>query len=90
MEAEYITLYQTMRYFLSLFIIIKEIEFIIELQGENQKVLWSIFEYLITVREDNQGAVTLAVPLQIRPYTKHITTKYHHFRIFVANGDVEI
>ena len=47
MEAEYITLYQTMRYFLSLFILIKEIEFIIELQGENQKYFTAPSDFLL-------------------------------------------
>ena len=26
----------------------------------------------------------------MRPCTKHIAIKYHHFRSFIANGDVEI
>ena len=26
----------------------------------------------------------------MQPRTKHIAIKYHHLRIFVANGDVEI
>ena len=34
--------------------------------------------------------MALAVALQIKPRTKHIAIKYHHFCIFITNGDVEI
>ena len=44
----------------------------------------------VTVHEYNQGAITLAVDLQIRPFTKHTTIKHHHFWSFITNGDIEI
>ena len=50
----------------------------------------SLFENPVTVYKDNQGAIAVAVSLQIRPHTKHIAIKYHHFWTFVKNGDVEI
>ena len=53
-------------------------------------MLCSIFKNPVTVYEDNQGVITLTVSPQIRHRTKHITIKYHHFRCFVVNGDVEI
>ena len=77
---------------LTFLIIIQEIEFILKLQGETPTVLCSLSENPltpVTVYEDNQGAITLAFPPQIRPRTKHIAIKYHHFRSFVKNGDVK-
>ena len=65
----------------------KEIELVLKLQGDTPEVLCSIFEHTV---KDNQGAIALAVYLQIRPWMKHIAIKYHHFRIFVTNGDVKI
>jgi hypothetical protein len=40
--------------------------------------------------DDNSGAVELAKVPQMRPPTKHINTKYHHFRKFVADGLIKI
>ena len=34
--------------------------------------------------------IALTVPLEIKPCTKHITIKYHHFQIFFTKGDVSI
>ena len=44
----------------------------------------------VTPRKDNQEEVAFPVAPQIRPCIKLIAIKYHHFRIFVANVDVEI
>ena len=43
-----------------------------------------------TVFEDNNGALELANVPKIRPRTKHIAIKYHHFRTYVQQGDVRI
>ena len=40
--------------------------------------------------EDNSGAVELANVPKMRPRTKHINTKYHHFRAYVAQGFVKV
>ena len=69
--------------------LMKKIEFVIELQEDNTKVLCSIFEKLVTVHKDNKGATTLAVAPQMRPHTKYIMIKDHKFWSFVANSDVE-
>ena len=45
------------------------------------------------VFEDNSGAVELATstkPPKMRPRTKHINTKYHHFRDKVLDGTLQI
>jgi hypothetical protein len=43
-----------------------------------------------TVFEDNKGCVELANAPKMRPRTKHIALKYHHFRSHVASGDIKI
>ena len=43
-----------------------------------------------TVYEDNRGALELAREPKFRPRTKHIATKYHHFRNAVAKGQIKI
>ncbi len=43
-----------------------------------------------TIFEDNQGCVELANAPKLRPRTKHIGLKYHHFRSHVARGDIKI
>ena len=40
--------------------------------------------------EDNSGALTLARAPAMRPHTKHINVKYHHFRTHVAEGTLDI
>ena len=68
----------------------KEIEFLLELKGYTPTVLCSIFENPVSGFEDNQGAISLTVSRQMQPRTKHIKRKYHYFRSFFLNGDVEI
>jgi hypothetical protein len=43
-----------------------------------------------TIFEDNRGSVELANAPKMRPCTKHIALKYHHFRSHVASGDIKI
>jgi hypothetical protein len=43
-----------------------------------------------TIFEDNQGCVELANAPKLRPRTKHISLKYHHFHSHVARGDIKI
>ena len=84
---------QAMREILPFVTIMKEIEFVLKLQGDALTVLCIIFEKLVmhvTVYGDNQGSVALAISLQMKPLTNHIAIKYHHFRSFVANGDIKI
>ena len=40
--------------------------------------------------EDNSGALELARLPKMRPRTKHINVKYHHFREAVASGKISI
>ena len=43
-----------------------------------------------TMFEDNSGDLILAKSPSMRPRTKHINIKYHHFRMHVASGTVDI
>jgi hypothetical protein len=40
--------------------------------------------------KDNSGALELARLPKIRPWTKHINIKYHHFREYVHLGLIEM
>jgi hypothetical protein len=42
------------------------------------------------VFEDNNGALEMAKTPKLRPRTKHINVKYHHFREAVHNGAITI
>ncbi len=43
-----------------------------------------------TIFENNRGCVDLANAPKLRPRTKHIGLKYHHFRSHVASGAIKI
>ena len=90
METEYIDIYQEIRKILPFVILMEKIEFVIKLQRDTLTVLYSIFEDTVTVYKENQGAVSLAISLQMQPCTKHITIMYHHFQSFIVNSDVDI
>ena len=40
--------------------------------------------------EDNSGAFELARIHKLRPRTKHINTKFHHFRQYVREGHIKV
>ena len=40
--------------------------------------------------EDNTGALELAKVPKMRPRTKHINIKYHHFREHVQQGTIKV
>jgi hypothetical protein len=42
------------------------------------------------VFEDNSGALEMAKTHKMRPITKHMNIKYHHFREAVQNGQITI
>ena len=42
------------------------------------------------VFEDNRSCIKVAEIPKFTPKTKHISTKYHHFRSFVADGSIQI
>jgi hypothetical protein len=42
------------------------------------------------VFEDNSGALAMAQTPKLRPRTKHLNLKYHHFREAVSDGRISI
>ena len=82
-EAEYIALSQSMRDVLPLIELIKEVNMVLQIEGQTPAVHCSVFE-------DNNGALELAKCPKMRPRTKHIALKYHHFRSAVRNKQVRI
>jgi hypothetical protein len=83
-EAEYIALSQSLREVTSLFAILEELKQAIPgLNVELPRVHCTAFE-------DNSGAIEMARCPKMRPRTKHLNIKYHHFRQAVAEEKIEI
>ena len=40
--------------------------------------------------EDNSGAIEMAKVPKMRPRTKHLNIKLHHFRDYITRGDIKI
>ena len=70
--------------------LIKDIGFEPKIQGYTPALLCSLLKNLFIVHEDSKGAIALQFAPQMQPRTKNIAIKCHHFRSFVANGDVDI
>ena len=83
-ESEYISLSQCLRQTIPLMRLVDEIKAKLEIPMDTiPKVKCKLFE-------DNSGAVELANVPKMRPRTKHINTKYHHFRSYVAKGFIKV
>jgi hypothetical protein len=83
-ESEYIALSQCLRQTIPMMRLVEEI----------QQQMNIPMDIIPTVRcklfEDNTGAIELANVPKMRPRTKHINTKYHHFRAYVAQGFIKV
>ena len=82
-EAEYIALSQAMR----------EVIPLRRLMGELATVVGFKLKEVVThstVFEDNKGCIDLANSPKMRPRTRHIATRYHHFREHVRQGQIRI
>ena len=83
-EAEYIAMSQAMREVLPMMALMQEAAEVGVLPAaEVPKVHCKVFE-------DNSGAIEIARLPKIRPRTKHLNIKYHHFRDQVARGRITI
>ena len=82
-EAEYIALSQAMRDVIPAMSLIEELNKQLKLKKKEATVRCTLFE-------DNNGALELAKAPKMRPRTKHIAIKYHHFRSHVQSGAVDI
>ena len=87
MEEEYIVIYQATGGALPFVSLRREIEFILQLQQDTPKVLFSILKKVM-VHEDNQRSDEIVVALQIQYHNKHTAINYYHFRSFATKCDV--
>jgi hypothetical protein len=83
-ESEYIALSSALREVILL------IRLINELKAAGVPVPHDIPKVHCKVFEDNSGALEMAKSPKLRPQTKHINLKYHHFREAVEQGDISI
>jgi len=83
-EAEYIALSQSMREVLPIMWLLEEAKHHgVPVLNARPKVHCKVFE-------DNAGAIEIANVPKMRPRTKHLNIKYHHFREEVKKGNVSI
>ena len=80
-EAEYIALSQSLRDVLPLISLLRELKQSIPFEPSTPVIH-------CTVHEDNKGCIDLVEAPKVRPRTKHISLKYHHFRKHVKDGTV--
>ena len=83
-EAELIALSTALRDVIPIMELVKETAaFGLDLNQAAPKIHCKAFE-------DNSGALEIAKEYKIRPQTKHINIRYHHFREHVERGDISI
>jgi len=83
-EAEYISLSQAMREVLPIIWLMEEA------RHQGIPVLNATPKIHCKVFEDNAGATEIANAPKMRPRTKHLNIKYHHFREEVKKGTISI
>ena len=83
-EAEYITLSQAMREVLPIIGLMEEAKQQgIPVMNATPKIHCKVFE-------NNAGAIEIANVPKMRPRTKHLNIKYHHFREELRKGTISI
>jgi hypothetical protein len=83
-EAEYVALSQALRDAIPMMALLQEAS------NLGVPITTATPTFRCTVFEDNSGCVELANVPKMRPRTRHINLKYHHFREFVANKIIAI
>ena len=83
-EAEYIALSLAMREVLPLLRLLRE------MKGKDLPIPSELSSIKCTVFEDNEGTMELARTTKLRPRTKHINVKFHHFRASVEEGETTL
>ena len=81
--AKYIALSQAMRDAIPLMALLGELAMVLPIIIEKAKVHCTIFE-------DNNSCIELVKCPRMRPRTKHIALKYHHFKSKVKKGLVSV
>ena len=84
-EAEYVSLSQALRETIFLMGLLNEFKEHLSISS-----LSTVPMVRCTAFEDNSGAVELARLPKMRPRTKHINVKYHHFRSHVFTKLIEV
>jgi hypothetical protein len=83
-ESEYVGLSESLRIAIVMMNLLTEMkEFGVNIPSATPKVYCKLFE-------DNAGAIHLAKVPKMRPRTRHINQKYHHFREWVKKGIIEV
>ena len=82
-EAEHIALSTALREVIPIMHLLRELGTVMNTPECSKSMKYAVFE-------DNNGALELANAPKMRPRTKHIAIKYHHFRTCVQNGDIKI
>jgi hypothetical protein len=83
-EAEYIALSQAMKEVIPIMWLLDEAhEMGVLVMNHQPRVMCKVFE-------DNAGAIEIANVPKIRPRTKHLNIKYHHFREEVKKGTISV
>ena len=80
-ESEYVALSQSLRDVIPLMELMREIQPLVRTKFLSRVVHCTVFE-------DNEGALALARLPRMRPRTKHIALKFHHFIDHVCQGTV--
>jgi hypothetical protein len=83
-EAEYVALSSALREVICLMELLKEA------QRHGIPNVTATPEIHCKVFEDNSGALAMAQVPKMRPRTKHLNVKYHHFRDHVARGETSL
>jgi hypothetical protein len=83
-ESEYVGLSESLRIAIVMMNLLKEMkEHGVDLPSTTPVVYCKLFE-------DNAGAIHIAKAPKMRPRTRHINQKYHHFREWVKSGLISI
>jgi len=83
-ESEVICLSEVLRSVIPLMDLVKE------LKGQGFPITELIPKIFCKVYEDNSGALEIATVFKLRPRTKHINTRFYHFRQYQERGEIEI
>ena len=83
MEAEHVALSQSLREVLPLIALLEKLR---HTNPHDSKIP----TLHCTVHENNQGCIDPVTCPQMRPRTKHIALKYHHFRKHVREGKISV
>jgi hypothetical protein len=66
------------------------IELLKELKAYGYPIADTVPKIHCKVYEDNSGALEIATVFKLRPRTRHLNTRFHHFRQYAARGEIEI